>query len=378
VTFRLRRRRLWPLLAAASILAACSDAPPEKKAGPAPTLITVTQATAQDFEYIETTLGTLEAIQDPKVAAEVAGRIVAVNVHTGQAVAAGQLLAEIDAVDLAAQHRADNAEISRLQALVAQPDRLTARQQELLARNFISRNALDDALAQQTALASQLDAAHARAALTANALRKARVIAPLAGVIEEQIASRGDYVKVGDPLFRLVSNQQLRAHLPFPEAAAPRLRAGQKVRLSSPLQPDQPLAGEVEEIRPSVSDAGRALDVIARIDNRDGRLKGGGSVDAAIVLSVQADAVMVPEQAVVLRPAGRVVYAIEDGRARQRIVDIGGKRAGLVEIRRGLKAGETVAVDGAGFLSEGAAVTVRERGKTAAAGSKPERANAGN
>jgi len=70
---------------------------------------------------------------------------------------------------------------------------------------------------------------------------------------------------------------------------------------------------------------------------------------------------MVPEQSVVLRPAGKVVYAVVDGKAEQRLVQTGGKQAGLVEIVSGLKAGEVVALDGAGFLTNGAAVNVQDR-----------------
>ena len=187
-----------------------------------------------------------------------------------------------------------------------------------------------------------------------------------------QIAAQGDYLKVGDPLFRLVSNTRLRAHLPFPEAAAQRLQRGQKVRLASPLLPGKMLEGEIEDIRPTISDTGRAVGAIAGVDNPDGLLKGGGSVDAAVVIGLREAAVMVPEQSVVLRPAGKVVYAIVDGKAEQRVVQTGGKQAGLIEIVSGLKADETVALDGAGFLTNGAPVTIQERGaKPASAPQKP-------
>jgi multidrug efflux pump subunit AcrA (membrane-fusion protein) len=62
---------------------------------------------------------------------------------------------------------------------------------------------------------------------------------------------------------------------------------------------------------------------------------------------------------VVRRPAGTVVYVIEEGRAVQRVVETGLQRDGVVEILSGLKAGERVAVDGAGFLTDGAAVEVK-------------------
>lgn len=356
------RRRTGPALAAlaALALAGCADKAPEQKSTP-PTLITVTQAVAQPFEVVETTLGTLEAVQDPRIAAEVAGRVVRIAVRPGQAVRQGELLAEIDPADTVQQHRAERAEVARLEALLAQQERLVARQRELLDRNFISRNALDDASAQRDALAGQLDAARARAALAEANLRKTRIVAPFDGVVEEQIAARGDYLKLGDPAFRLVSNAQLRARLPFPESTAPRLKPGQKVRLASPLQPGRVFEGVVDEIRPALTETSRALDVIVRIDNADAALRSGGSLDAAVVLGVRQAAVMVPEQSVVLRPAGRVVYIVTDGRARQRVVEVGGKAAGMVEILSGIAGGETVALDGAGFLSDGAEVELRQR-----------------
>ena len=354
-------RRTLGLLALGLALGACGEKPAEKKPGPPPTLITVTQAKAQALEIVETTLGSLEAVQDPRIAAEVAGRILRLTIRAGEAVKKGQLLAEIDPTDVAQQHKADRAEIARIEALFAQQERLVTRQSELVQKSFISKNALDDASAQRDALKNQLEGARARAALSANNLQKTKIAAPFDGIVEEQIAAQGDYLKVGDPVLRLVSNTRLRAHLPFPEAASHKMQRGQKVRLASPLLPGKALEGEVEDIRPTVTESSRAIDVIARIENPEGQLKGGGSVDAAVVIGVREAAVMVPEQSVVLRPAGRVVYAIVDGKAEQRVVHTGGKQAGLVEIVSGLKANETVALDGAGFLTNGAAVTVQNR-----------------
>lgn len=351
----------------ALLLAGCSDKTPEKKTAP-PTLITVTQAVTQPFEIVETTLGTLEAVQAPQVAAEIAGRIVRLAVRPGQAVKQGDLIAEIDPADAVQQHRADTADAARLEALLAQQERLVVRQQELLGRNFISKNALDDAAAQRDALKSQLDAARARAALSAAGLKKTRIVAPFAGTVEEQIAARGDYVKLGDPVVRLVSNARLRARLPFPESAAARLKPGQKVRLESPLQPGRAFESVIDEIRPTLAETSRALDVIVLLDDAGAGLMGGGSLNAAVILGERAAAVMVPEQSVVLRPAGRVVYVVADDQAQQRVVEVGGKAAGMVEILSGLQGGETVALDGAGFLSDGAAVKLHQRTAPAATG----------
>ncbi len=352
------------LLTVTLLMAACGEKPAEKKGAP-PTLITTTPARTVALEVSERTLGSLEAVDDPKIGAEIAGKIVKIAVRAGEAVAKGQLLAQIDPTDAGHQATADNAETARLQALLAQQERVLARQRELVQKNFISRNALDEATAQRDALQSQLATAQARAGLSRNNVDKTRVVAPFAGIIEEQMVAAGDYVKLGDPLFRLVSNARLRAHLPFPESAASRLKVGMPVRIASPLLPGGIIEGVVEDIRPTVGEGNRAIDVIARLDN-PGPLKAGGSVNAAVITGQKAQAVVVPEQAVVLRPAGKVVYLIADGRARQQVVEVGSKQQGVIEITSGLQGGETVALDGAGFLSNGAAVNVKEAPKTVA------------
>ena len=367
-------RRAALLLTATLLATACGEKPAEKKGAP-PTLITTTLSKTVALEVSERTLGSLEAVDDPKVGAEIAGKIVKITVRAGEAVAKGQLLAQIDPTDAGHQATADNAETARLQALLAQQERVLARQTELVQKNFISKNALDEATTQRDALKSQLATARARASLSRNNVDKTRVVAPFAGTIEEQLVAAGDYVKLGDPLFRLVSNVRLRAHLPFPESAAPRLKVGMPVRITSPLAPEASIEGVVEDIRPTVGEGNRAIDVITRVDN-PGALKAGGSVDAAVVTGQKAQAVVVPEQAVVLRPAGKVVYLIADGKATQQVVEVGSKQRGLIEITSGLQGGETVALDGAGFLSNGAAtieakagprVNVKEMPKTAAA-----------
>lgn len=364
-------RRLALLFVSAIALAACQKAEEKKPAGPPPALITVTQARAGTMEIVETTLGTLEAVVDPKIGAEVAGKVVRVLAGPGQAVRKGQLLALIDDADFALQNRADEAERRRTEALLAQQERVVERQQQLVQKGFISQNAADDARAQRDALREQLAAARARGELSRRSQGKARVVAPFDGVIETQVASVGDYVKVGDPLFHMVSKSRLRAHLPFPESAAARLKKGQAVVLTSPQQPGRAIRSVVGEIRPGVTETGRAIDVIVDFEN-SADFRPGGTVDAAIVVAKREDAVQVPEQSVVLRPAGKVVYVIAEGRARQQVVEVGARRAGWVEITRGLEAGATVALDGAGFLTHDAAVSVKERDKAAAPGKPAE------
>ena len=156
--------------------------------------------------------------------------------------------------------------------------------------------------------------------------------------------------------------------LPFPEQAARQLRVGQSVKLTSFSDPGKVAQARITEIRPALDSSTQTMEVIAE-------LPGGrewyslGSVRGEVVVGVHRGALLVPEQATVLRPSGTVVYVPENDVAKERTVQTGLTRDGEVEILSGLKAGETVVVDGAGLLSNGAKV----RSMTAApvTGAKP-------
>ena len=333
----------------------------EKGAGKGPQAVLITTAVVQPrtLELFEEVIGTIENVMDPTVGAEVAGRVTRVTGFTGKKVKKGELLAEIDSADFQVQARGDQAEIGRLSSLLEQQERVVERQKTLVGQGFISQNAVDDAIAQRNALRQSLAAARAKADATGRSMTKSRVVAPIDGEIETQVVATGDYVKLGDPLFKLVGVQELRVHLLLPEAAATRIKPGLKVILSAPAAPDKLIEARIDEIKPTLGANNRALDAIVKVRGEGTVLRGGGTVNARIVTRAVEGALMVPEQSVVLRPSGTVVYAVEGNVARQRIVEAGMRQDGLQQIVKGLNAGETVAADGAGFLTDGAAVAQR-------------------
>lgn len=334
------------------------EAPKSAGKGQQPVLITATVVQPRALEIYEEVIGTLENVIDPTIGAEVAGRVTRVLGFTGKKVTKGEVLAEIDAVDFQIQSRGDRAEIGRLTSLLEQQQRVVERQQKLVSQGFISQNAVDDALAQRNALREQLAAARARAEATGRSMTKSRVVAPIDGEIETQVVAVGDYVKLGDPLFKLVGVQDLRAHLMLPEAAAVRIHTGLKVVLSSPAAPERLIEARIDEIKPTVGANNRALDAIVKFSGDGNTFRGGGTVNARIVTRTLEGALMVPEQSIVLRPAGKVVYTVQEGVVRQRVVETGLRQDGWQEIVKGLAAGETIATDGAGFLTDGAAVAL--------------------
>ena len=145
--------------------------------------------------------------------------------------------------------------------------------------------------------------------------------------------------------------------LPFPAHVVRDLKIGQPVTLSSFENPDQTAQGRIVEIRPGLNTSTDSMEVIAEISNGRG-WNPSGSVRGEIVMAVNKGALVVPEQAVVIRPARTVVYSVEKGVAQAHTVVTGVSRDGLVEIRSGLKADAMVAVDGASLLTDGAKVNI--------------------
>lgn len=342
-----------------TLLMACgakSDEPKDSGKGPKPTLVTVTQVKNQAIEVTEEAIGSLEGLIDPTVAAEVAARVIKVHVNPGEAVKQGQLIATLDAADFGMQRNEAQAEVARINALLDNQSKVVARNQALVSRNFLSQNAVDNDIAQRNALKQQLEAAKARVGSINHSSGKTRVTAPISGTIEKKLVDTGDFVNIGDPIVQIISTQRLRAHLPFPEHIGAQLKPGLKVRLTTPTSPNT-VDTVIHELKPLITEGSRTVDVIADVVNEPG-WQPGASVTGVVILGEQPSAMMVPEQSVVLRPAGEVVYVVRDNVAHQAIVKTGLNQNGMVELLEGVNSNDTVVVDGAGFLTDKAKVAV--------------------
>ena len=345
-----------------TLLIACGtkDTTKEKskadKNGPKPTLVTVTQVKNQAIEITEEAVGSLEGLTNPTISAEVAARVIKIHVNTGQTVRQGQLIATLDAADFGLQRNEAQAEVARIEAQLANQAKTVIRNQALVSKKFISQNAVDNDIAQENVLKEQLAGAKARISSINHGSSKTKIYSPVSGNIEKKLVDDGEYLRVGDPIVLIVSTQNLRAHLPFPEHIGAQLKAGLKVSLSSPIS-DKTVEAVIHELKPMIVEGSRSVDVIADIADAPG-WQPGASVTGKVILGERAEAKMVPEQSVVLRPAGEVVYKVRNNTAYQAIVTTGERQNGLVELRSGININDTIVVDGAGFLTDKAPVKI--------------------
>ena len=226
---------------------------------------------------------------------------------------------------------------------------------DLHRKGSIAREPLDDAEAERAVLEAQRRTAAARLSIVEDQLARSIVRAPFAGRVERRMVSAGDFVRRGTPVVQIATSTNLRALLPFPESQAPQLVPGLAVSLRSPVDPGRTASGTVAELRPAVGLADRAVWAIVDFEN-PGAWRPGATVFGEIVAATHAGAVVVPATSLVRRPAGEVVYAVEGGKAVQRVVTVGERLDGEVEIVAGVARGESVAAEGAAYLSDGARV----------------------
>jgi len=350
------------LLTATLMVGACSNDEPSKETESTSAnavLISTRQAIVKDLPIWLKTVGQVRSSAVPTLAAEVEGRITRVTADTGDTVEQGQLLAETDTSTLLLQQQAARAGLERLDVHIANGEKRVERYQTLSSRNLSSQTELDDAMEQLAAYRADYKAAQAQIALVQDSLTKSRIVAPVAGVIQYRHISTGDFVKRGDPLFEITNPDTLQAWLPFPESIGLKIRVGQAAKIYSPLTPGEFAPGKITQLQPSIGEGSRAVMAIVELED-PGKLRPKATLSGKVLIETRMNAVMIPVLSVVRRPAGELVYIINGDKAEARLIKTGHHENGLVEISSGLSGNETVAMDGAAFLTDGATIKIAE------------------
>lgn len=354
-----------PLAAAAALfalaaLAGCGGRDDKDAGAPVrKTPVTTALSSSERVDAVETTVGRLEANASPALAAETSGRVVRLYVDGGSVVRKGQVLAELDGEPQRLAVASARATVERLEALLVNQQR-TVRRYEELRSQAVSESMLEEAVAQQSARQAELNDARARLAEAEYRLDRTRIKSPEDAIVERRLISVGDYVSPGTPIVTIVGSGRMRAVLPFPERLSGQLRPGLAVTLDQPSRPGETVTGTISEVRPMVGTNNRAVEALVDLPG-DVAWPHGGSVTARVVFASR-DGVVVPAASVVRRPAGDVVYVVAGDKVAERKVTVGIRTSERAEILAGVDAGETVVLSGAGFLTDGALVTVRAAG----------------
>ena len=317
--------------------------------------ISTTQVKLIDFKEQESSMGVIKGLIDPTVAAEISGKVTKVYVRTGATVKKGELLAELESKDYRFQLNLAEAEIRRLTVKLENQNKILERNKTLVEQNFISPNALDNISSEKNEIFEMLEIAKANRDIAKSNLEKTKIYAPINGKIQKQLPSIGDFLKIGDGVYQIINNKKVRAHIPYPEQLANKIKPGMDIQLSSAIS-QSTITSKIAELKPSISQESRSIDVIADISNLP-NWQPGSTVNGTIIFRSKKN-IGVPEQSIVQRPLGKVVYVVTNKKVKANVVETGITQNGFVEILSGIQENDIVAVDGAAFLTDDLSVSI--------------------
>jgi RND family efflux transporter MFP subunit len=325
-------------------------------------------ARAEPVAATLTLAGLLQPLAESVLAAEVEGRIDAVLVRPGETVKAGQVLARMDTGDLDARLAEQRANLAASRVQLDLAERTQRRNEGLRERNFISASGLDASRGTLDANREALRAREAQLALARQALSKAVIRSPQAGIVAERAVQPGQHVASNTRLFSIVDLTEVEFAASVPVGQVGAVRVGQNVSLVAEGADDAPISGRVERIAPTADAATRMIPIYIRVANADGRLRGGMAARGYLRLGEVANAVTLPREALRGGAETPTVLVIAQGRAEMRTVQVGlvDEVGGRMEIKSGVKAGETAILARVGGIAPGQAVA-EAKGANAAA-----------
>ncbi len=354
-----RLRPLAPLLGLALLASACGSQR-EGEALAAPPVAVARGAVVELMDRIEAT-GQLIARDQARIAAEVAGRVTEILADEGSAVVAGEAVLRIDPERRELELANVRARRVEVQAGVRERERELRRVRQLHKRQVASRAQLEQAETELELSRARLAAAEAQLGVAERALRDASVSAPFAGLIARRLVSVGEFVSVGQELFELVALDPIDVEFHLAEVDSSRVQIGNRVEVRVAPYPDEVFQARVGVISPTIDPRTRTLRVKAALENVDGRLRPGLFARADLGVSHRQGVALVPEEAILQRADGAVVFRlIPDSRVERRVIESGRHRDGKVEVLKGLSGEHVVVVRGHTGLVDGARVTVRD------------------
>src|SRR2546427_1030368 len=356
VSDRAMVRRVWCVAAALVAAGACKKSGAGGQGGfggggPMGLPVEVAVARTDTVRDEIAATGQIEAVQSIDLRPEVEGRIVEFLVREGQEVDKDTPLFKVDDAQLQAQ-------VAQLAAQRDLAQQALTRTKGLVQQNASS--AADMERAEATARSAQAEYDLQRIRLDRTTVR-----APFAGVVGQRYVSLGDYVTTSTRLASLHTVNPQRATFQVPERFARLLRPGQEVTFRVAAIPGRDFTGEVDFVDPVVQLPGRTILVKARVPNGQRLLQPGMFIEARLVTAVRANAIVIPEDAVVPLQGAIFVWVVRDGKAERRSVALGVRTPGFVELTSGVEAGSQVVVGGLELLAPGAPVRATVVDRTA-------------
>jgi len=315
------RLPLLPPACALIVLCGCEAKPPQSptQAAAPVTVQTVLPKRGEIARSITLPSFRILACQEATLYAKVAGYLKKLTVDKGDAVKAGQLLAEIEVPELLADQAQFQAEST-----------VTRTNYERMAE---ARQKAPDLIVPQTVddLRGQWEVAQAKLQRTQTLLQYARIIAPFEGMITARFVDPGAFIPAATgsstpqsaALLTLMDYRRVRVQVFVPEAETPFIKNGLSANVSVEELPGRSFSGSVTRFAHALDEATKTMLTELEMPNPNGDLRPGSYASVRLEVERKPDALLVPVQALLVEKAGSSVFTITEGKAKKTPVQTG-------------------------------------------------------
>jgi membrane fusion protein, multidrug efflux system len=381
----LRVLSVWGLVLLFGLAASCSNdvsgrpknADPRKKV-----IVPVTAATAviKPVPKELRAIGNVQASATVAIKSRVGGELLMVHFKEGDEVKTGDLLFSIDPRPFEASLKQAEANLAKNRTQLEHARKQAERYSSVVKKGYVSEEQNDQILANAAALEAAVRADEAAADNARLDLKYCSIRSPINGVTGQLKVDRGNLIKVSDtenPLVTLRQTNPIYVVFSVPEANLPQLKkhmaAGPlEVAVAIPGDDGRSLRGTLTFLDNAVDQTTGTILLRATFANQDRALWPGQFVNVILTFATQADAVVIPTEALQTGQQGQYVFvATQDSLAEYRPVTVARTVGSEAVIEQGVKAGEKVVTDGQLRLTQGAQLTVVEAGQQTG-GEKPQ------
>ena len=321
-----------------------------QNASPKQTIATAT-VKSDDWQPQISAVGTLRAVRGVDVTTEVAGLVRTIGFHSGQDIASGATLVQLNA----------DSDIAQQQALAAAAELAAVvykRDQEQFQAQAISQAQLDGD-------AADLKNKKAQEAAQAALVAKKTLRAPFAGQLGITTLNPGQYLNPGDRVVTLQQLDPILVDFRLPQQSLARISVGQLVVLTADTWPGVSFAGRITAVNPQVDSATRNVQIEASVDNHSRQLVPGMFGHLQVAAGTLVHALTLPQSAVTYNPYGATVFLVipdpgnKGGQTvKQTFVTLGDTRGDQVQALTGVKDGDVVVTAGQLKIKNGTPVAI--------------------
>ncbi len=334
-----------------------------------PLTVKAVRAVTKPMPVVIEAVGTVEAEQSVQVRAQIGGVLKDVLFREGDRVKAGQLLFQIDPRTFQAQYNQALAALARDKAQLENAKAQQERMAPLLKREFITRQEFDVAVTSAKSLEATVQAGQANVEQARIQLEYARIVAPISGRTGQLAVKPGNLVPAaggGAPLVTINSTDPVLVGFSIPERQLEDIRRYQGEKdMRIEILPDRAggavAAGKLVFVDNTVTPQTGTVLLKTRVDNSKEAIWPGQFVNVRVVLTVEPEAVVVPEIAVQPGQDGPFVYLVgAEDKVEIRPVKVSRQLGSEIVIASGIKAGDQVITEIPQALRPGATVRIAD------------------